>query len=386
MSSDFEVVLPKLGESIMNATVIQWFKKEGDPIKKDEPLLEVATDKVNSEIPSPVAGILKKIQAHPDTELDVGEPLCQISTDETAAAPQKTAPAEKAPATEDNKDYYSPALLRIARENNIPMDELQKIPGTGGGGRITKQDLEAYIANKPCPLEPQEGVEAVKMSPLRRAIAENLVRSYREIPHASLFGEADVTDLLALIKKEKAAYLEKHGVKLSITAFIARALSKTLQEFTLLNSTIQGDTIHKKSFINLGIAVSVEDGVMVPVIKGCEKMGLEDISKAVATFAKKAREKTLSLDDVQEGTITMTNFGMGGIQIGIPIIRHPEAAIIGIGAIVKKPIVLTDDSISVRQMMSVSLTFDHRVIDGMYGCNFLNTLRSHIENDLEVES
>ncbi len=393
MSNDFEVTLPKLGESIMNATVIQWFKKEGEAIKKDEPLLEVATDKVNSEIPSPVSGIVKKIHAMPDQELNVGDPLASISQEEgavVAPTPPQAREGQQGEAPSDQKDYYSPALLRLARENNIPLETLEKIPGTGTGGRITKKDLEAFIAKKekPCPLVTPttgEGIERIKMTGMRKAIADNIVRSFYEAPHASLICEVDVTDVMRTIKQEKAAFLEKYQAKLTITTFVARAISRALQEYPLLNASLENDTILVKRFVNLGIAVSVEQGIMVPVIKGCQKLSLHKIAQAVADFGERARTNKLNLDDVQEGTVTMTNFGMSGVKIGIPIIRYPEVAIVGIGGISKTVVALNDDQFGVRQIMHICLTFDHRVIDGMYGCEFLSAVKKHLEEDLTID-
>ena len=392
MTKEFEVTLPKLGESIMNATIVQWFKKEGEFVGKDEPLLEVATDKVNSEIPSPVAGIVKQIFAHPDQELNVGEPLALIAQEGAAPAPSKVEKIEieaKVAENDEMKDYYSPALLRIARENNVTFEELQKLSGTGSGGRISKKDLEDYIEKKKktCPLAipAEEEIQHVKMSGLRKAIAENMVKSFYQAPHATLISEVDVTLLMKLIKMEKDPFFEKFGVKLTITSFIARAITRALSSYSLLNATLQNDTIIIKRFINLGLAVNVEQGVMVPVIKGIHKMRLHEIAKAVAGFASKARTNTLVPDDVKEGTITMTNFGMTGVQIGIPIIRYPEVSIIGIGGISKKVVALEEDLIGIRQMMHVSLTFDHRVIDGMYGCGFLGDLKRHLEEDVQID-
>lgn len=395
MSEEIEVTLPKLGESIMNATIVQWFKQEGETVGKDEPLLEVATDKVNSEIPSPVAGKIKTIHAKPDDELNVGELLAVIETGEgVSIAPTAVEKPKQAPTSsseEDQSDFYSPAILRIARENSIPLDELSKIKGTGSGGRVSKKDLEAYIATKekkPCPAAapPPSGgeIEHVKMSGMRKAIAENLVRSFYEAPHATLVAEVDVTDIMKLVKREKEAFLAANGVKLSITTFVARAIARALREYPWLNASLRDDTIIVKRFVNLGIAVSVDQGIMVPVIRHVERLSTVEIATAVADFAKRARENTLNPDDVKEGTITMTNFGMTGVQIGIPIIRYPEIAIVGIGGITKKVVAFEDDSFGVRQMMHVSLTFDHRVIDGMYGCGFLGALKNHLEKDLEI--
>lgn len=386
MSSDIEVLLPKLGESIVSATVVNWFKKEGDPIKKDEPLLEVATDKVNSEIPSPVSGVLKKIHAKPDQELNVGELLATIAKEGSVVATetaQRTERMAEVAQESDQKDYYSPAVLRLAREKNISFDELEKIAGTGAGGRITKTDIENYKA-KPCPYSPTEGTEHIKMSGMRKAIADNLVRSFYTAPHASLVIEVDVTAIMNTIKQEKESFFKTHGAKLSVTAFVAQAIANALKEYPWLNASLRDDTIVVKHHVNLGIAVSVDQGVMVPVIKKCQNLTLPEIARAIGDYAQKARTATLNPDDVKEGTITLTNFGMTGVQIGIPIIRYPEVAIVGMGSIDKKVVVLEDGQFGVREIMHICLTFDHRVIDGIYGCGFLNALKKHLETDSEA--
>jgi 2-oxoglutarate dehydrogenase E2 component (dihydrolipoamide succinyltransferase) len=223
------------------------------------------------------------------------------------------------------------------------------------------------------------------MSGMRKAIADNMVRSFYEAPHASLITEVDVTGVLKLIQKEKEGFFARHGVKLTITSFVARAMIKALQEFPLLNSSLDDDTIVVKRFVNVGIAVSVEQGIMVPVIKHCQRMNLAAIAKALGEVSEKARSNRLSPDDVADGTITLTNFGMSGVAIGIPIIRYPEVAIVGIGATQKKVVALDDETFGVRSMMHISLTFDHRVLDGMYGCGFLNSLKKHLEEDLRIE-
>lgn len=394
MTEEIRVTLPKLGESILNATVVQWFKKVGDSIKRDEPLLEVSTDKVNSEIPSPVSGVLKEICARPEQDLTVGDLLAVIATSDVVAAVPKTAAPQTAPSStsSERRDYYSPAILRLAREQGLDFSQLEKISGTGSGGRITKQDLENYLAHKkttplsmglPCSAAAVD-VERVKMSAMRKAIADNMVRSFYEAPHASLICEVDVTEPLKLIQKERDAILAKHGVKLTISSFVARAIAKGLQEFPFLNSSLEGDTIVVKRFVNLGVAVSVEQGILVPVIKHCQTLHLLEIAKELANLSQKARQGALSPDDVKEGTITLTNFGMSGVQIGIPIIRYPEVAIVGVGAIQKRVVPLEDDVLAIRSTMHLSLTFDHRVLDGMYGCGFLASVKKHLEQDLEI--
>ena len=229
-------------------------------------------------------------------------------------------------------------------------------------------------------MPPREGIERVKMNPLRKAIAENMVRSFYEAPHATLITEVDVTAPLKYIAKEKESFFAKTGTKLTITGLIAQAITKALKDYPLLNSSLEQDTIVIKKHVNLGIAVSIEQGVMVPVIRHCDSLSLEEIAKAISELSIKARSQKLTHDEVKDGTITLTNFGMTGVQIGIPIIRFPEVAIVGLGAIQRKIIPLEDDSLAIRSMMHISLTFDHRVLDGIYGCDFLTSLKKHIES------
>lgn len=373
---EIKIHLPKLGESIVSATVVRWFKKEGDSIALDEPLLEVSTDKVNSEIPSPSVGILKEILILPDEEVQVGEPLAILTTagSQTVASTNPSAPVQAAGGT-GSEDLISPAVMRLLKEKGIPLQEMDRIPRTGLGGRLTKKDIEDYAV----PKKEEVGTERVKMSGLRKAIADNMVKSFYEAPHASLVTEVDVTRIVEMILQQKQSFQEKHGVKLSVTAFVASAIARAVKEFPLLNSSLEGDTIVMKHFVNLGIAVSVDQGVMVPVIRNIEKLELPEIAKQISDLALKTREHRLDPQEVKEGTITLTNFGMTGVMVGIPIIRYPEVAIIGLGAITKKLMVMPDDTAAVRSVMWVSLTFDHRVLDGIYGCGFLNALKKQIE-------
>jgi 2-oxoglutarate dehydrogenase E2 component (dihydrolipoamide succinyltransferase) len=387
MSEPVKITLPKLGESIVSATVVQWFKKVGDRVALDEPLLEVSTDKVNSEIPSPVAGVLIQILAAPDQELQVGEVLALISTDSSVSAPMAVSAPVAAPAAKPSsemEDFLSPSVMRLLREKGIALSDIDKIPHTGQGGRLTKKDVEDYSPKQAgCPMA--GGTERVKMTPMRKAIADNMVKSFYEAPHASLITEVDVTLILKLIQEQKQAFLQKTGAKLTITGFVARAIARALRAFPLINSSLDGDTIVMKKFVNLGIAVSVDQGVMVPVIKNCEQKNLAEIAKGISSLAEKTRSHNLSPDDIKEGSITMTNFGMTGTMIGIPIIRYPEVAIVGLGAITKKVAAMPDDSVAIRSVMFVSLTFDHRVLDGIYGCGFLNELKKHLEEDISLD-
>jgi 2-oxoglutarate dehydrogenase E2 component (dihydrolipoamide succinyltransferase) len=376
MDSEIKINLPKLGESIVSATVVQWFKKEGDLVGLDEPLLEVSTDKINSEIPSSSAGVLSKILASVGQEVQVGETLATLSS-------KATPPGQVQSVSTSMEDFLSPSVMRLMKEKGLKSEDLSKIPHTGEGGRLTKKDIEEHTLEKsPCPLAPQRlDTERVKMSSLRKAIADNMVRSFYEAPHASLVTEVDVTELVKVIQNQKAAFFEKQKVKLTITAFVARAIARSVEAFPMINASLEGDTIVVKRFVNLGIAVSVDQGVMVPVIKDCQKKSFTQISKSIAELADKARSGKLSASEVQEGTITVTNFGMTGTMIGVPIIRYPEVAIVGLGAITRKVVVMADDSMAIRSMMWVSLTFDHRVLDGMYGCGFLAELKKHLESD-----
>ncbi|NNM43382.1 MAG: 2-oxo acid dehydrogenase subunit E2 [Chlamydiae bacterium] len=404
MNEEYKVALPKLGESILNATVVQWFKQEGDMVKLDEPLLEVSTDKVNSEIPSPVAGKLIKIHAHPDQEVDVGATLATVLVSDVkeaaASAPVARQTITSEEASSDNQDFFSPVVLRLAREKGISMSQLEKIPGTGQGGRITRRDIEAYLEkpqavqsscakNKTCSEfdrgENVKEIERVKMSSMRKAIADNMVKSFYEAPHATLITEVDVTKIIKVMYEQKEAFFKKYGAKLTVTSFIARALVKALQEFPLINSSLDEDTIVVKKFINLGFAVNVKDGLMVPVLKNCQQMSLPQIALGIHEISTKARSNGLTLNDIKDGSMTITNFGMTGVLTGIPIIRYPEVAILGVGAIHKKVVVVEDDLFGVRSMINISLTFDHRVLDGIYGCQFLASLKHHLESDLTIE-
>jgi 2-oxoglutarate dehydrogenase E2 component (dihydrolipoamide succinyltransferase) len=387
MTDPIKINLPKLGESIVSATVVQWFKNVGDRVELDEPLLEVSTDKINSEIPSPAAGILQEILAQPSQELQVGETLAILSGF-GSSSPREALPAAietKCPAA--SNDFLSPSVLRTLKEKGLKLEEADRIPRTGEGGRLTKKDVENYapaVLRPPTPPQSDES-ERVKMSSLRKAIAENMVRSFYEAPHASLITEVDVTRIVKLIQDQKAEFFQKHGAKISITAFVARAIARALKAYPLLNASLDGDTIVMQKFINLGLAVSVEQGVMVPVIRGCQRLTLPEISQEIAKLAEKARAGRLEASETRQGTITMTNFGMTGTMIGVPIIRFPEVAIVGLGAITKKVVAMPDDSIAIRSMMWVSLTFDHRVLDGIYGCGFLGELKRHLEEDVSLD-
>jgi 2-oxoglutarate dehydrogenase E2 component (dihydrolipoamide succinyltransferase) len=394
-----EVLLPKLGESIVGATVVQWLKREGENVAMDEPLLEVSTDKVNSEIPSPVAGLLKEICVQQDQEIEVGALLAKI---EITGALSKEAPSEKGAmqravedvlGQQDKEEVLSPAVLRLAKLEGISLDVLRKIEGSGEGGRITKKDVELFSQSRkeraskgqltPCPraeVPSSGGEERIAMSGMRKAIAENMVRSFYRAPHASLVMEADVTDIMKMIAHEKERFFQAHAVKLTITSFLVQALTKAIQQFPMLNASLEGETIILKRYVNVGIAVNIDKGLVIPVIKNCQQRNLASLAQAIADLSSRARAGKLTPHEVTEGTVTLTNFGMTGGLIGVPIIRYPEVAIIGAGAVQKRVVVREDDSLAIRQMMYLTLTFDHRVIDGIYGCQFLAAFTHQLES------
>lgn len=367
--SDIEIRLPKLGESITHATVVQWLKEVGESVTMDEPLLEVTTDKLNSEIPSPVSGTLVEKYAAVDQELEVGELIARISSNKPHEATQ-TFPQKNT--------VLSPAVLRLAQSEGLTIKQLETIEGTGSCGRISKKDVEHYLANKKSSSSHAKE-DHIPMSTMRLAIAENMVRSFYQAPHASLVTEVDMTEIMKLIQQNKESFLKTHGVKLSVTSFVMQAMTKALKQYPLLNASLQDDTIILKHYINIGIAVNLDQGLVVPVVHNCDTLDIVGLALHLHEVALKARERKLTLQEMSEGTITLTNFGMTGTLIGVPIIRYPEVAIIGVGAVQKRVVVQEDDSFAVRQMMYVTLTFDHRVIDGIYGCQFLKSLKENLE-------
>lgn len=437
-----QVNLPKLGESILSATIVHWFKKEGDLVRLDEPLLEVATDKINSEIPAPCDGIVVKIHAQNGQELKVGEllvtlqpvaanePLPAVSTpvatpsvssssgapiaaeDASAKSPEKAVGAQcplgiresfaiaepsKNPAIPPveraglfagdsmKETYLSPAVMRLAKEYSLPLESLLEIEGKGEDGRITKKDVEDFIKRQ----KEQKTLAATAedyifpLSPLRKIIAENMERSYKEIPHAYLVQEIDVTLLQDKIRQMKEERSRKKLPKLTLTAIVMHALGKILQKYPLLNSSFAWDGIRVKKSFNCGMAVSVEQGVLVPVVKNVQALTLDEVALEIQTLAEKARGSKLAPDLIQGGTFTLTNFGMSGIALGFPIIKAPEAAILALGALQNKVIALTDRDYGIREMMQVTLAFDHRIFDGIYACQFLKELQTFLERPFD---
>lgn len=378
-----EINLPKLGESIVSATVVQWLKEEGDIVMQDEPILEVSTDKVNSEIPAPYSGVLTEKLVNENQEIDVGAPLAKLLLEKSekvlsAASLKVDSPNQM---QDEKNDFLSPAVLNLARKNGVSLEELAKIKGSGQAGRVTRKDVEEFLEkpNLDNSKQIEPAVEKLPMCGLRKAIADNMVRSFYQAPHASLVAEVDVTAIMENIKISKQKFLDEHGVKITITSYIIKAIAEAVKKYPMVNASVDKDTIIMKRYVNLGIAVSIENGVVVPVIKDCQKKDIPEIAKDVARLSERARKSQLSQADVQDGSITMTNFGMSGMHIGIPIIRHPEVAIVGVGSIHKTVSPISDTSFGIRQKVFLTLTFDHRVIDGIYGADFLNHIKTSLE-------
>ncbi|WP_213318649.1 dihydrolipoamide acetyltransferase family protein [Chlamydiifrater volucris] len=396
---------PKIGETSSGGIVIRWFKQEGDVVCSDEPLLEVSTDKIATELPSPVSGKLVTILAKEGKEVGVSEVLAYIETsaeiqdvsDSKSVCPksqdqdiQKLSEVKtlKSSSRKGISAWFSPAVLSLAERSGIDLEELRGLVGTGIDGRITRKDVESYLLSKEEQVSsgssdgaPVVDENRIPLSPLRRAIASSLVKASDEVPHASLVVDVDVTGMVNLIAEEKERFMEAHGVKLTVTSFIVQCLTKALQQFPLLNGSMEGDTIVVKKSINVGIAVNLnKEGVVIPVIRNCQERGLVSIAKALADLSARARANKLDLSEVKDGSVTLTNFGMTGALIGMPIIHYPEIAILGIGTIQKRVMVKEDDSLAIRKMMYITLTFDHRVIDGIYGSEFLTALKNRIES------
>lgn len=392
MGKDVEIFLPKLGESIVMATVVKWFKEIGDSIELDEAILEVSTDKVNSEIPSPVRGTLKKIFFKEGEEVKVGEALAVISSEDVGEGVEEKKCVEKVLLKKEKKEsfqkFLSPVAKKLMEKHSISLEELESIKRTGVGGRISKRDMEKYLETRESLKKEGKGEkesEKIKMTPMRREIGRRMTLSSKNIPSASLIIDVDVTDLLEKISKRKESFLKENEVKLTITSFIAKAIGRAAVLYPYVNSSLDEDFIVLKKGVNLGIAIDVKEGLVVPVVKNIEKKSILEIAKEIFSLAKKARENKLLIEDMQNGSITMSNFGMGGVNVGIPIIKYPEAAIIGIGALDRKVLPL-NNSFAIGKVMAISLTFDHRIIDGMYGCAFLKEIKNFLEEFYVEES
>lgn len=430
----FEIKMPKLGESITEGTILSWSVKVGDTINEDDILFEVNTAKVSAEIPSPVAGKVKEILFQEGDTVAVGVVVAIIAlegeddgTPEASAAPAKEEAKKEEAKTEttpeklskgDTGKWYSPVVLGKAKEAKIGQEELDAIPGTGYQGRVSKKDIELYIDSKrkgveyqpktvtaaptastpakaaatpTVSKEPQKpsvtvGAEdqVIAMDPIRRIISDRMVESKKTSPHVTNVIEVDVTKLVQWREKNKDKFKKQEGVSLTFMSPIAEATAKALKEFPRVNASVDGYNIIEKKNINLGIAVSLDNGnLIVPVIKNADKLSISGLATAITTLADKARRNKLMPDDIQGGTFTITNFGSFKSLFGTPIINQPEVAILGVGAIEKKPAVIETpegDMIAIRHKMYLSLSYDHRIVDGSLGGNFLYRIAQYLEN------
>ncbi len=434
-----ELIMPKLGESIMEATILKWHKQPGDSVKLDETVLEIATDKVDSEVPSTAAGVIEELLFKVDDVVPIGATIAKIRTEGAAAATttpaptpvaEKATPVTSAPAqpvaastgTVNPNRFYSPLVLNIATSEGVSMSELEKIPGTGSEGRVTKKDILQYVSDKKSgkanlPAEvgasladnsdtivlrntepantaakPQEqspvvyqgNVEIIEMDRMRKLIAEHMVRSKHTSPHVTSFTEADVTNLVHWRDKVKKDFEKRENSKITFTPLFVEAVVKCIKKFPLINSSLDGDKIIVKKDINIGMATALPSGnLIVPVIKNADQLNLVGLSKKVNQLADSARNGKLKADDTQGGTFTLTNVGTFGSLMGTPIINQPQVAILAVGAIKKRPMVIETpqgDSIAIRHMMYLSMSYDHRIVDGSLGATFLTAVAKELEN------
>ncbi len=416
-----DLVMPKMGESIMEATILKWHKNPGDPVKMDETVLDIATDKVDSEVPSTAEGVIEEILFEVDAVVPVGAVIARIKTNaaetaqpastpapatttaaSAAAAPAGTPAAHSGnntpPSTGGNNKFYSPLVLKIASEESISMSELENIPGSGNEGRVTKKDILQYVERKrngnaiptvttaPAPSVSSYGgnVEIIEMDRMRKLIADHMVKSKHTSPHVTSFTEADVTNLVMWRDRIKKDFQKRENEKITFTPLFIEAIVKCIKKYPLLNSSIDGDKIVVKKDINIGMATALPSGnLIVPVIKNADQLNLVGLTKKVNGLANDARNGKLRPDDTQGGTFTLTNVGTFGSLMGTPIINQPQVAILAVGAIKKRPMVVETaqgDSIAIRHMMYLSMSYDHRIIDGALGATFLTAVANELEN------
>ncbi|MBX7109119.1 MAG: 2-oxo acid dehydrogenase subunit E2 [Chitinophagales bacterium] len=422
--AEVELIMPKMGESIMEATILKWLKNVGDSIAVDEPVLEIATDKVDSEVPSTHAGKLSKIFYQVNDVVPVGKVIALLETD-ASVSPKPVTPVSS-PVVQENKQpvvksteaaaqpvqpavtvgrFYSPLVLNIARSENIAMSVLDTIAGTGEGGRVTKKDILNFVqqggskTTVPVPEKTASGpvptpaapavavsgnVEIIEMDRMRKMIADHMVMSKRTSAHVTSFVEADVTNLVLWRDRVKKDFEKREGEKITFTPLFIEAVVKALKDFPLVNSSTNGTQIIRKKDINIGMAAALPSGnLIVPVIKNADTKNLVGLTKEVNDLAKRARAGQLKPHEIEGGTFTLTNVGTFGNLMGTPIINQPQVAIMATGAIKKKPAVLETtqgDVIAIRHMMFLSLSYDHRIVDGALGGSFLRKVADYLES------
>ncbi len=413
----FEIVMPKLGESIIEATITKWLKSEGDQIEEDDAIVEIATDKVDSEIPSPVEGVLSKVLFQEGDVVEVGKVIAYIEMDgeasEEAKEPKqdttqkikegsKPVIEEKVEEVKDESyssdKFYSPLVKSIAKKENISLQELDSIQGSGKEGRVTKKDILGYLDNrgsaKPAVLTKQiitapavvaeNGDQIVEMDRMRKLIADHMVMSKQVSPHVTSFIDVDVTNIVNWRNKVKDSFLKREGEKITFTPIFFEAAAKALKDFPGINASVDGTKIIYRKNVNIGMATALPDGnLIVPVIKNADQKSLLGLTKDVNDLAKRARANKLLPDEIAGGTFTITNFGSFDSLTGTPIINQPQVAILAVGAIRKKPVVMETeqgDVIAIRHIMILSLAYDHRVVDGALGGMYLKRMKELLEN------
>lgn len=429
-----ELIMPKMGESIMEATILKWSKKVGDTVTQDETILEVATDKVDSEIPSPFNGIVEEILYPENSVVAIGKVIAYISSQDSDNASQQ-------PALKDTSDdlppttkiveevskplalhnlevenigsgnrFYSPLVKNIAKEENLSSQELSKIAGSGADGRVTKKDILSYVDSKKSSptspslitmadnrsiveppkfesqtlsINPSGGNEIIEMDRMRKLIADHMVMSKHTSPHVTSFIEADVTSIVQWREKNKDEFQKKYGEKITYTPIFIEAIAKAIKDFPMINVSVEGTKIIVKKNINIGMAAALPTGnLIVPVIKNANLLNLSGLTKAVNDLANRARLNKLKPEEIQDGTFTVTNVGTFGNVMGTPIINQPQVAIMAVGAIRKRPAVIETeqgDVIAIRNMMYLSMSYDHRVVDGFLGGSFLKRVGDYLE-------
>ncbi len=387
-----EVKLPQLGESTYEGTIGKWLKHSGDRVERFEPLVEIITDKVNVEMPSPYGGVLTKVLIPEGQTVAVGTPIAVM---ETADAPVEAGPVGppapasvggsllRAPVTAEGV-RLSPVVRNLAAERGVSVEEVAQIPGTGAGGRVTKEDLLAYLQRRgaperAAPTSLHADDQLLKLSPLRRSVAQRMAQSKREIPHAYGVIEVDLSTLVGERDAHKDAWRAREGVNITYTAFFLRAAVDAVKAFPIVNSSWTDEGILLRKAVNLGIGIALEDGLIVAVIKAADRESLAGLAKQVEMLSGKAREGKLALEDVQGGTLTLTNPGVFGSIWSMPIIVPGQAAIIATDAIVKRPVV-RDGGVVIRDIMHLGLAFDHRIFDGAIADQFLHRMRQKLES------
>lgn len=418
-----EVIMPQMGESIVEGTITKWLKKPGDKVQRDEPLFEISTDKVDAEIPSPASGVLQEIKVTEGTTVQVNTVVGSIAADgeaaasapkaaapaapaapkkEAPAAPVAAAPAASLPSDEDEHARSSPLVRKIAREHNV---DLAQVSGSGLGGRITKQDILDFIdkgsapaaaaptkaapVSAPAPTSAPRPAPAsipgdlVPMTQMRKIIAQRMVESRRTSAHVHCMYEVDFTNIVRLRSKHKVAFEQRNGVRLTFMPFFVRAALIALQQFPIINASTEGDGIRYHRHVNVGIAVALDWGLIVPVLKNADELNFLGLQRGITDLGERARTKKLRPEDVEGSTFTITNPGQFGAVFGLPIINQPNSAIMGVGGIMKMPMVVTDaegnDSIAIRSVVHLTLGYDHRLIDGAVADQFMALVKKSLE-------